>query len=87
MEVTLNIPDEVAKQLEPNGGDVSRLALEALALEGFRRESLSVGEVADLLEISVYEADGFLKEHGVGSLLTSADMDEQRAALDTLLGK
>jgi hypothetical protein len=32
MEVTLHIPDDVAKRLSASGGDVSRRALEALAL-------------------------------------------------------
>jgi len=87
MEVRMNIPDDIAEQLQPNGGDVSRLALEALALEGYRKEALSLGEVAELLGLSVYEADGFLKEHGVESLLTSEFLAEQKAALDALLGK
>jgi len=87
MEVRMNIPDHIAEQLQPNGGDMSRLALEALAMEGYRREALSLGEVAELLGLSVYEADGFLKERGIESLLTSEDLEEQRTALNALLGK
>jgi len=32
MEVTLHIPDDIAKRLSAGGGDVSRRALEAIAL-------------------------------------------------------
>ena len=34
MELTLRIPDDVAQKLSAAGGDLSRRALEALALEG-----------------------------------------------------
>jgi hypothetical protein len=34
MEVILHIPDDIAKQLSAAGADVSRRALEAIALEG-----------------------------------------------------
>jgi uncharacterized protein YgbK (DUF1537 family) len=36
MDFTLRIPDDVARRLAAAGGDVSRRALEALALEGYR---------------------------------------------------
>lgn len=84
MEVMLNIPDEIAAQLELTS-DLSQLALEALAIEGYRREALSLGEVADLLRISVYEADGFLKVRGVQARLTLDELERQRVALDNLL--
>lgn len=86
MEVRLNIPDEIAAQLD-NASDLSRFALEALAIEGYRREALSLGEVADLLGVAVYEADGFLKAHGVPAGLTLEELEQQRVALDTLLSK
>lgn len=86
MEVSFRIPDEVATQLK-NTGDISRLALEALAIEGYRREALSLGEVADLLGLSVYEADGFLKAHGVPAGLTLEELQRQRVALDALLSQ
>ena len=86
MEVLLTIPDEIAAQLD-NANDLSRLALEALAIEGYRREALSLGEVADLLGVSVYEADGFLKGHGVPAGLTVDELERQRVALDNLLGQ
>lgn len=86
MEVSFRIPDEIAAQLT-SAGDLSHLALEALAIEGYRREAFSLGEVADLLGLSVYEADGFLKSHGVPAGLTRDDLDRQRAALDALLSQ
>lgn len=84
MEVTLHIPDNIASQLN---GDLSRRALEAWAIQEYQNETLSVGEVAEMLGISVYEADGILKQHGIESSLTRDDLNEQRAALDSLLGQ
>ena len=84
MEVSLNIPDDLARQLN-TAGDLSRLALEGLAIEGYRHEALSLGEVAELLGMSVYEADGFLKSHGVPVGTTLDELRQQTAALDALL--
>jgi predicted HTH domain antitoxin len=86
VEVSLSIPDEIAKQLN-TAGDLSRLALEGLAIEGYRQQALSVGEVAELLGISVYEADGFLKSHGVPAETTLDELRQQAAALDVLLSR
>jgi hypothetical protein len=49
MEVILRIPDDVAKRLSAAGGDVSRRALEALALEGYREQTLTLYRVSEML--------------------------------------
>ena len=86
MEVSLSIPDEIATQLN-TAGDISRLALEGLAIEGYRQEALSLGEVAELLGLSVYEADGFLKSHREPAGITLDELQQQTAALDALLSR
>jgi len=42
MEVILHISDDIVKQLSAAGGDVSRRALEAIALEGYREQTLTL---------------------------------------------
>lgn len=84
MELTLQIPDDIAAQFD---GDLGRQALEALAIEGYRSEKLSLGQVAEMLGISVYEADGLIKENGIEGQLTLEELNEQRQTLDALLGK
>ncbi len=49
MQVRLTIPDDVAVELEPEGADLGRRALEALAIEGYGAEALSLGQVAEML--------------------------------------
>ena len=62
MSITLELPDEIAQQLESAWGNLSRRALEALAVEGYRSGDLSAGQVAELLGLSFWETEKFLKE-------------------------
>ena len=66
MTVTIEIPDKLAEVLAPNGGDLSRAALEAMALEGYRRKLLGESQMRRLLGFETrMEVHGFLKAHGV----------------------
>lgn len=87
MDVTVKIPDEIAGQILAQGGDLSRLALEALAIEGYRAATLSLGQVAAMLNLTTFEADGFLKERGVPLDYSWAEFDADNAALVALLRK
>jgi hypothetical protein len=66
MDVHLEVPEELARQLASDAEDLARVALEALAAEGVRSGKLSVFQARELLGIqSRYEMDGFLKPHGL----------------------
>ena len=59
-------PDKVESHLRAEwGADLSRRVLEVIAVEGYRTSVLSVGQAAEMLGVSVYDADGVLKRHGV----------------------
>jgi predicted HTH domain antitoxin len=80
MEVTLHIPDEVAKQLAPEGGDLSRRALEALAIDGYRKETLGLYEISQMLGLTRIEAEDFLGHNQVPLAdLTVAELDREAA--------
>jgi hypothetical protein len=49
MDVQLHIPDDVARIIQSEQPDLSRAAVEALALEGYRSERLSESQVRRLL--------------------------------------
>ena len=87
MQVSLTIPDGVAAELEPEGADLGRRALEALAIEGYRAEALSLGQVAEMLGLSINEADGLLKARGVELPAPLEDFTRDGAALEKLLSK
>ena len=76
MSLTISIPANVEQQLMSVWGNrFERNTLEALAAEGCRSGALSVGEVADMLDISINDADGFLKDREIFAYDTLADID------------
>jgi len=84
MEVTLHIPDDVAKRLSASGGDVSRRALEALALEGYREQALTLYQVSEMLGLSRVQTEDFLGRHQVPlAVIDEADLDREAALFDT----
>jgi Uncharacterised protein family (UPF0175) len=75
MHVTLELPDDVVQSLGNNAASLSRVALEALALESLRSGKITVAQARRLLGIeSQYEMDGFLKEHGVFLEMSAGDV-------------
>jgi hypothetical protein len=75
MDVHLEVPEELARQLASDAEDLARVALEALAAEGVRSGKLSVFQARELLGIqSRYEMDAFLKPHGLFLDLTLEDV-------------
>lgn len=75
MQVSLDIPEDLGRRIAPNLSDLTRAALEALALEALRTGKLTVAQARRLLGISSrYEMDGFLKAHGVFLDLTLEDV-------------
>jgi predicted HTH domain antitoxin len=77
MELKLDIPDQVAEELSANG-DLARVALEALALEGYREENLTLVQVSELLGLSRVQTEDFLGRHGVSlARITESDLDRE----------
>jgi uncharacterized protein UPF0175 len=85
MQVTVEIPDDVAERLKAAGGDLSRRALEAFALEEYKRGQLTKPELRRLLGFNTRDAlDGFLKTHGVFESYTLDDLARERSDLERL---
>ena len=83
MEVTLHIPDDVAQRLSAAGGDVSRLALEALALEGYRDQTLTLYQISEMLGLSRVETEDFLGQHHIPlSVIGEADLDREAGVFE-----
>jgi hypothetical protein len=74
MNVTIQIPDEVAGDLAASGGDLARRALEAFALEEYRSGHLTKLVMRKLLGFATRDQlDGFLKAHSVVEDLPTLD--------------
>jgi predicted HTH domain antitoxin len=83
MEVTLHIPDEIAKRLSAAGGDVTRRVLEAIALEGYREQTLTLYQVSEMLGLSRVETEDFLGQHHVPlAVINEADLDREAALFE-----
>jgi hypothetical protein len=86
MTLTINIPDDVACQLTAGEEDLSRRALEALALEEYKSGRLTRPAIRELLGFETRdELEGFLKAHAVvEDLPTREDLERQRQDLRSL---
>lgn len=85
MNLTVEIPDDIASRLAEAGGDLSRRALESLALEEFKSGHLTEPELLRLLGFGTrWQLDGFLKAHGIYDEYTLEDFERERQALKGL---
>jgi post-segregation antitoxin (ccd killing protein) len=82
MEVTVQIPEDLAERLRAGGRDLSRCALEALALEEFKSGRLTKPELRHLLGYETRAGlDEFLKTHGVFEDYTLEELERERRDL------
>ncbi|HZU09818.1 MAG TPA: UPF0175 family protein [Pseudacidobacterium sp.] len=81
MHFDLQVPDDVGTVLQAQYSDLSRAALEALALEGYRAGSLTESQVRRLLGFSTrMQVHAFLKEHGVHLNYSMKDLEQDITA-------
>ena len=78
MQITLELPDDVARGLEAQVKNLPRALLESFALEGYRTGKLTEEQVRKLLGYGTrMQVDVFLKEHGVYLDYTLEDLDRE----------
>lgn len=86
MKLTIDIPLSVEQSLQQQlGAGLAQAAKEALAIAWYREERLSIGQVSELLGISVYESEGLMKRHGVDAPYSVEDFDADRKTLKQAL--
>ena len=84
MQITLELPEDIVQELRSKWNDLSRAALESLALEAYRSRALTAAQLRRLLGFETrMQVDAFLKEHEVYDL-TAADFEQDRATLRRL---
>ena len=78
-QVTISLPDELLAAFSAKGQDLSRAALEALALEAYRTGKISAAQLRRLLGLqNRMQVDSFLKEHGVELEYRKEDLERDR---------
>lgn len=84
MQITLELPEDIALGLESKWKDLPRVALESLALEAYRSHALTAAQLRRLLGFQTrMQVDAFLKEHDVYDL-SVADFEQDRETLRQL---
>lgn len=87
MQITLELPEDIAQGLESKWKDLPRAALESLAIEAYRSRALTAAQLRRLLGFAtLMQVDAFLKEHEVYDY-TLADFEQDRETLRQLRTK
>ena len=86
MEITVSIPDNFVPLGELDA-DVSRQMPEAFAVEEYRLEKISFGLFREVLDLTIEEANGFLKSRRVELNYTADDIERDRKTLELFLKK
>ena len=63
MSITIEIPQSIEQHLQTEWGELPRRILEAIAVEGYRQDVLTHGQVGELLGFNFWETEAFLKAH------------------------
>lgn len=82
MQISIEIPDDVAQTLSNAQLDLSQAAIEALAIEGYRQDRLYEHQICRMLGLkSRMDVHAFLKSHKVPLNYSVADLDQDVKAL------
>lgn len=85
MQITVELPDDLAEQIRRTSGDVVRRLLEAFAIDSYRSGSLTGWQAQQLLGLkSRFDLDALLRKAGVDTEYTDdelqRDYETSRAA-------
>ena len=86
MEITVKLPDEVAEGLGEKS-DVPRRVLEALVLQRYLSEEISLSRLAELLGLHRAEAEDFLDRNNARLPYTREMLEEDRRNLGKIIGR
>jgi len=85
MKVTVDLPDQVARQWGETPDAIGRHVLEDAAIEGYRAGRLSQRRVGVMLRLDYWQTEAFLRERGVPLNYSAADLDADKATLEKIL--
>ena len=85
MQVTVKLPDEIARQWGETPEAVGRHVVEDAAIEGYRSGRLSHRQVGEMLGLDYWQTEAFLTERGVPVNYSAADLEADKAILDKIL--
>lgn len=85
MQITIEIPDDIAQRLTQQVDNLPRRALESVVIEAYRAELITSAEVGRILELaSRWDVDAFLKQAGAYLHYSDEDLEQERETLRQL---
>lgn len=86
MQITIDLPDELAHQLESPG--LSRRIVELIAADYYRQGQIGAADVRRLLNFSSrWETYAFLKQEKAYLPYTESDLEQDSQTIHTLLSR
>jgi hypothetical protein len=86
MNISIEVPEDIARQLEAIWGDLPQRVLEALAIEAYRSGVITEAEVQRMLRLaSRWEVDVFLKRAKAYLDCTKADLERDILSIRNVL--
>jgi len=86
MHVTVKLPDEIVEGLGRDA-EIPRRVLEALILQRYMAEEISLGRLAELLGLNRWEAEAFLDRHNARLPYTMEMLEDDRRNLAEVFGR
>ena len=85
MQVTVELPDQVARQWGETPDTVGRHVMEDAAIEGYRAGRLSQRQVGAMLGLDYWLTEAFLNKRVVPLNYSAADLASDNATLEKIL--
>ena len=87
VEITVKLPENVARTFGETPEDMGRHLLENAAVEEYRAGRLSQRQAGEMLGLDYWQAESFLAEHRVPLNYSLADLEADRTTLERILGE
>ena len=84
--VTLNFPPELEKRVREQNPNLEAQVQEAVAIDLYRRGTLTHAQLAKVLDRDRFQTDELLKEHGVSLKMSESEFLEEVSSLRDLGG-
>ena len=87
MRVTLELPDQVARQWGETPAAVGRHVMEDAAIQGYRAGRLSHRQAGEMLGLDYWQTETFLKQRGVPLNYSATDLEANALMLKEVLAR
>ncbi|MBW4647719.1 MAG: UPF0175 family protein [Kastovskya adunca ATA6-11-RM4] len=88
MQITIELPDDIANQLQLQPANISRRILELIAADNYRQGRTGAAQVRRMLNLSSrWETYEFLKREKAHLPYTEDDLEQDAQAIGNVLAK